>query len=90
MRKRQLAVLLHRGEAKELAAEEEQGVEEDDGGVGPQLLTVPQVFLLHTGVDIAWRRTEEKPQKQVQEGKCVCVQDSEIKQNGAVKIKSEM
>ena len=33
----QLAVLLHCGEAKELAAEEEQGVEEDDGGLHPQL-----------------------------------------------------
>lgn len=48
---RQLAVLLHRGEAEVLAAEEEQGVEEDDGGVGAQLLAVPQKLFLHAGID---------------------------------------
>ena len=48
----QLAVLLHRAEAEVLAAEEEQRVEEDDGGVRPQLFTVPQILLLHPGVDV--------------------------------------
>lgn len=52
MCKGQLTVLLHLGEAKVLAAEEEQSVEEDDGGVRPQLFTVPQKLLLYTGVDI--------------------------------------
>lgn len=56
--KGQLAVLLHRGEAKVLAAEEEQSVEEDDGGVRPQLFTVPQKLLLHTGMDITCRETK--------------------------------
>ena len=51
----QLAVLLHRGEAEVLAAEEEQSIEEDDGGVRPQLLTVPQELLLHTGMDVTCR-----------------------------------
>ena len=41
------AVLRHAGEAQELGAEEEQRVEQHDGGVGPQLLAVPQVLLLH-------------------------------------------
>ena len=45
-------MLLHRGEAEVLAAEEEQGVEEDDGGVRPQLFTVPKKLLLNTGMDI--------------------------------------
>lgn len=51
MAERELAVLLHRGEAEVLAAEEEQRVEEDDGGVGAQLLAVPQELFLHAGVD---------------------------------------
>lgn len=54
----QLAVLLHRGEAEVLAAEEEQSVEEDDGGVRPQLFTVPQELLLHTGIDETCRGEE--------------------------------
>ena len=51
----QLAVLLHRSEAKVLAAEEEQSVEEDDGGVRPQLFTFPEKLLLYTGMDITCR-----------------------------------
>lgn len=51
----QLAVLLHCGEAKVLAGEEEQRVEEDDGGVRPQLFTLPQELLLHTRMDVTWR-----------------------------------
>lgn len=47
----QLAVLLHGGEAKMLAAEEEQGVEQHYGRESPQLLTVPEELLLHPGVD---------------------------------------
>lgn len=47
----QLAVLLHGGEAKMLAAEEEQGVEQHYGGESPQLLTVPEELLLHPWVD---------------------------------------
>lgn len=55
---RQLPVLLHRGEAEVLAAEEKQGVEEDDGGVGAQLLAVPQELFLHAGSDRACREEE--------------------------------
>lgn len=50
---RQLPVLLHCGEAEVLAAEEEQGVEEDDGRVGAQLLAVPQELFLHAGINRA-------------------------------------
>lgn len=50
--KGQLMVLFHRGEAKVFAAEEEQSVEEDYGGVRPELFTVPQKLLLHTGMDV--------------------------------------
>lgn len=53
-----LPVLLNCGEAKVLAAEEEQRVEEDDGGVRPQLFTVPQELLLHTGIDETCRGEE--------------------------------
>jgi len=56
----QLAVLLHRGEAKVLAAEEEQRVEQHDGGVRAQLLAVPQEALLHSGVDVTWREGERE------------------------------
>ena len=59
--KGQLAVLLHRGEAKVLAEEEKEGVEEDDGGVRPQLFTVPEKLLLHTGMDITCRERERDP-----------------------------
>lgn len=55
MGKGQLTVLLHGGEAKVLATEEEQGVEQDDGGVRPQLFTVPQKLLLHTGMNVTYR-----------------------------------
>jgi len=48
-------VLLHHGEAKILAAEEEESVEEDDGRVCPQLFTVPQKLLLHTRMDVTCR-----------------------------------
>lgn len=48
----QLPVLLRRGEAEVLAAEEDERVEEDDGGVRPQLFTVPEELLLHAGVDV--------------------------------------
>lgn len=59
VRKRQLAVLLHRGETKVLAAEVEQSVEQDDGGVSPQLLTVPQELLLHPGMNITCKDVGE-------------------------------
>lgn len=42
--------MLHPGEAKVFAAEEEEGVEQDQGGVRPQLFAVPQEVLLHTGL----------------------------------------
>lgn len=45
-------MLLHCGEAKVFTAEEEQRIEQDDGGVGPELFTVPQKLLLDTRVDI--------------------------------------
>lgn len=51
----ELAVLRHRGEAKVFAAEEEQRVEQHDGRVGAQLLTVPQELLLHPRVHVACR-----------------------------------
>lgn len=50
---RQLPVLLYCGEAEVLAAEEEQGVEEDDRRVGAQLLAVPQELFLHAGINRA-------------------------------------
>lgn len=65
----QLAVLLHRGEAKVLAAEEEQGVEEDDGGVGAQLLAVPQELFLHARLDTGcWEKEGEETCVRISEG----------------------
>lgn len=58
--KRQLPVLLHCGEAEVLAAEEEQGVEEDDGGVRTQLFAVPQKLFLHTRMNVTCREEEGK------------------------------
>lgn len=58
--KRQLPVLLHCGEAKVLAAEEEQGVEEDNGGVRTQLFAVPQKLFLHTRMNVTCREEEGK------------------------------
>lgn len=53
-------VLLQSGEAEVLGAEEEQRVEQHDGRVGAQLLTLPQVGLHHPGGDCStWRRTVE-------------------------------
>lgn len=67
MGERQLAVLLHRGEAEVLAAEEEQGVEKDDGGVSAQLLAVPQELFLHARIDVAcWE--EEETRVRISEG----------------------
>lgn len=44
------ALVLHQcPETKGLGAEEEQRVEQHYGGVGAQLLTLPQVGLHHTG-----------------------------------------
>lgn len=42
-------VLPQRGEAEVFGAEEEHRVEQHNGGVGAQLLTLPQVRLHHTG-----------------------------------------
>lgn len=44
-------VLRHCGEAKVLGAEEEQRVEQHYGGVGAQLLALPQVGLQYAGGD---------------------------------------
>lgn len=60
MGKRQLPVLLHCGEAEVLAAEEEQGVEEDNGGVRTQLFAVPQKLFLHTRMNVTCREEEGK------------------------------
>lgn len=49
----QTSVLALGLELEQLGSKEEQGVEQHKGGVGPQLLTVPQVFLLHTGMQVA-------------------------------------
>lgn len=65
---RQLAVLLHRGKAKVLAAEEEQGVEEDDGRVSTQLLAVPQELFLHARIDVACWEEEEETRSRISEG----------------------
>ena len=65
-------MLLHRGEAEVLAAEEEQSVEEDDGGVRPQLLTVPQKLLLHTGMNVTCRGDEGRGVNPLTRGR-VCV-----------------
>lgn len=51
--KGELVMLGRRAEVEVLGAEEEEGVEQHDGGVGPQLLTAPQVLLLHPRVDVA-------------------------------------
>lgn len=45
-----------RGEAEELGGEEEEGAEQHDGRIGPQLLTLPQVLLLHTRLEQLWGR----------------------------------
>lgn len=53
-------VLRQCGEAEVLGAEEEQGVEQHYGGVGAQLLTLPQVGLHDTrGHDATLRRKGE-------------------------------
>ena len=53
-------VLSQRGEAEVLGAEEEQRVEQHHGGVGAQLLTLPQVGLLNTGGNnTTWGREED-------------------------------
>lgn len=51
-------MLLDCGEAKVLAEEEEQRVEQDSGGVCPQLFTVPQKLLLHTGQDTTCQKQQ--------------------------------
>lgn len=68
MGERQLAVLLHRGEAEVLAAEEEQGVEKDDGGVSPQLLAVPQELFLHARIDGPCWEEEGETRVRISEG----------------------
>lgn len=50
--KGELPVLLHGPEAKVFTAEEQQCVEQDDRGVGPELFTLPQELFLHPRVDI--------------------------------------
>lgn len=52
-------VLRHRGEAKVLGAEEEQRVEQHYGGVGAQLLALPQVGLQYAGGDGATLRVKK-------------------------------
>lgn len=47
----QPAVLLHRGDAEVFAAEEQQRVEEDGGGVRAQLFAPPEELLLNAGRD---------------------------------------
>lgn len=42
-------------ELEQLGVEEEQRVEQHDRGVRAQLLTLPQVLLLHSGVQVPWR-----------------------------------
>lgn len=59
---------MHRGEAKVLAAEEEQGVEEDDGGVSAQLLAVPQELFLHARIDVACWEKEEGTRVRISKG----------------------
>lgn len=49
--KGQLPVLLDGGEAKVLGAEVKQGVEEDEGRVGPQLFTLPQKLFFNAQLD---------------------------------------
>lgn len=50
----QASVVRQRGEAEELGGEEEEGAEQHDGRVGPQLLTLPQVLLLHARLEQLW------------------------------------
>lgn len=54
-------MLLHRGEAKILAAEKEQRVEQDDGRVRAQLFAVPKKLLLHPRMDATCRPKRGPP-----------------------------
>lgn len=57
---REALVLREGREAEVLGAEEEQRVEQHDGGVGAQLLALPQVGLQNTGGDGSTLRKEDK------------------------------
>lgn len=57
--KGQLPVLLDGGEAEVFGAEVEQGVEEDEGRVRPQLFALPQQRFLHARLDASCRRRRE-------------------------------
>lgn len=58
--KRKPLVLLQCGVAEMFSAEEKKRVEQHDGGVGAQLLTLPQVrFSNARGGRAAWRREEK-------------------------------
>lgn len=50
---REPLVLLQRGVTKVFSAEEKQRIEQNDGGIGAQLLTLPQVGLSNAGRDHA-------------------------------------
>lgn len=60
---REALVLREGREAEVLGAEEEQRVEQHDGGVGAQLLALPQVGLQNTGGDGPTLRKEDKSRK---------------------------
>lgn len=57
------AVLRRRGEAEVFGAEEEQRVEQHHGGVGAQLLALPQVGLQDAGGRGATLRLKEEAQR---------------------------
>lgn len=57
----ELHVLLGRLQPKKLSVEEHEGVEKDKGRVDPQLLTLPQVFFLHSGEDCICNDQGERP-----------------------------
>lgn len=54
----ELHVLLCCLQPKKLSVEEHEGVEKDKGGVDPQLLTLPEVLLLHSGEHCVCKRQE--------------------------------
>ena len=48
-------MVVHTPQVEVAGVEVDESVEEDVGGVGPQLLTLPQVLLLHATHDLTCR-----------------------------------
>lgn len=74
-------MLLHCCEAKILAAEKEQGVQQDDGRVRAQLLAVPKKLLLHPRMDVTCGRKRGPQQSHAD-----CHYDSQTKRNSPLAV----